>query len=382
MKKIKGVAINDIHFGVAESTRIFNELNSVFIPFLENNEIDILVIDGDYFDKKISLMDNATYLATTIMSKIVKLAIEKKFIIRMVQGTRTHDLNQPDTVFKHYEDFPELDFRIIKEVEKENILGHDFLFIPEEYILDPDDYYKEYKKEDARYSAIFGHGTWENQALPGMIEESNNREIKTAPVFMFDEWKHTIPTGFISFGHIHQRSIYKNKVYYSGAFSVWGFGEKSQRGFTYFEIDEDGTSKIEFKDNTEAPIFDTVSVKNLIDPTQEDIDIEKLKNDIEREFLKMDRMRLDISGLNESMQIVLKQAYAGNPNVQIENKSKKTSQLNESKKAETDQFKKYHYITKRQVPIEEMISRYCREDLGYEISADLVSSIITKEVKK
>jgi hypothetical protein len=29
-----------------------------------------------------------------------------------------------------------------------------------------------------------------------------------------------------------------------------------------------------------------------------------------------------------------------------------------------------------------MISRYCREDLGYEISADLVSSIITKEVKK
>ena len=76
MNKIKLAVINDIHFGIDDSQRIYNELHQ-FTDFLKSHDIDILVIDGDYFDRKLSVTDTATYLAVSYFNQLFDICKEK-----------------------------------------------------------------------------------------------------------------------------------------------------------------------------------------------------------------------------------------------------------------------------------------------------------------
>ena len=208
---VKGVIINDIHFGIKESKRLYDELAQFKNFIKERDDLNFLVIDGDYFDCKLSIGDPAAYYAMTFFNELISIIKEKKIIVRMVQGTRSHDLNQLQ-IFKSYENDTSIDFKIIETVQKEDILGLHILYLPEEYPENSDEYYKDYKNDT--YNIIFGHGTWDFVAQPGQIELSK-KNTHTAPVFIWKEWKDAVPNGFISFGHIHGRNQYGKKIFYS-----------------------------------------------------------------------------------------------------------------------------------------------------------------------
>ena len=169
---IKGVSINDIHFGIRDSKRVYEELQIVK-DFLNNNEVDMLTLNGDYFDCKLSVGDPATFYAVAFFDELIKIVREKKIIFRVLQGTKSHDLNQLQ-IFKHYEEDLSLDFRIIETAESEELFDGQFkvLYIPEEYPENCDEYYSEYKKE--KYNILFMHGTWDFVAMPGQIERLCN----------------------------------------------------------------------------------------------------------------------------------------------------------------------------------------------------------------
>ena len=95
----------------------------------------------------------------------------------MIQGTKSHDLNQLQ-IFKHYEDDEDLDFRIIETVQDEEILGLKVLYVPEEYPENSDEYYSAYKQN--KYNIMFAHTTFDFVAQPGQIEISK-KDTHTAP---------------------------------------------------------------------------------------------------------------------------------------------------------------------------------------------------------
>lgn len=372
---VKGVVINDIHFGIKESKRLYEEL-SQFKDFIKNrDDLDLLIIDGDYFDCKLSIGDSATYYAMTFFNELVKLVKEKHLIFRMVQGTRSHELNQLQ-LFKPFESDIDMNFKIIETAQEEELLDLHILYLPEEYPENADEYYKEYKTK--QYNIIFGHGTWNFVAQPGQIELSK-KDVHTAPVFMWDEWKDTIPDGFISFGHIHGRNKYGKKIFYSGSFSRWNYGEPSEKGFTYFEYDlENLTYDVKFINNDMAPEYDSIAVRELgIDLDSADVSILQEALD---SFIKepKDNLRIDLSGLSKEKINILKEHYKPIENVKIEVRDEKKSLLKEST-INKEEFKKWHYITKRQLPLNETVKKYCEEEKNIKLDIKEIDGILKDE---
>lgn len=265
-----------------------------------------------------------------------------------------------------------MNFKIIERAEMEEILGLKILFIPEEYPENSEEYYKPFKEN--QYNIIFGHGTWEFVAQPGQIEQSK-KDVHSAPVFIWNEWKNCIPDGFVSFGHIHGRNTYGKKIYYSGSFTRWNFGERSEKGFTYFEYDlENKTYKVEYVNNTEAPSFDVVSVKELgidLDNTSAD-EIQTLLNQF---ITETNNLRIDLSGLSKEKVEILKEFYSHNPRIKTEVREGK-SLLKESVASEKKEFEKWHYITKRKLPLNETIKKYCKEELHVDLSLAKIDAIL------
>ena len=59
--KYEGVVIADIHIGSVDTTRLKKELDEYFINYIENlNKLDFIVIDGDYFDHRLTLGEEAS----------------------------------------------------------------------------------------------------------------------------------------------------------------------------------------------------------------------------------------------------------------------------------------------------------------------------------
>lgn len=372
---MKGIVINDLHFGIKDSKRLYDELHQVTDYIKNNKDLELLVIAGDYFDKKLSVVDSPTYFAIQFFRELMNICDQNKIIVRMIQGTRSHDLNQLQ-IFKPEENEKlHYDFKIIETAQEENINGFNVLYLPEEYPENHKDYYAPFKDEGKEYNAIFGHGTWDFVALPGQIEKSDIPGV--APVFIYKEWKNTVKNGFISFGHIHGRNTYGKKIFYSGSFTRWGYGERGPRGFTSFYYDlENKSYDVNYIDNIEAPSFDVLEVKTL-----EIEDVEKLKEILDIEIKKSDNLKLDLTGLKPEMVTIIKEIYSNQQNIKIEVKQDKKEllKLNEESDEQKKKFEKYHYITKRQLPLNETVKKYCKEDLNSDISIDVINKILEKE---
>jgi len=375
-KIIKGVTLNDIHFGIKESKRVYEELSQVK-SFLKENEISFLTINGDYFHCKLSLNEPSSFFAISFFKEIFDICKEKKIIFRLLQGTRAHDLNQI-SIFQSYTEDPNANFRIIFKAEKEKLFS-DFkiLYLPEEYPENADEYYKNFKSDS--YSAIFGHGTWDFVAFDSQIVLGDRNDVFSAPIFKWEEWKNSVENGFISFGHIHGRNTYKKKIFYSGAFSRWEYGERSERGFTYFEYNlETKKYSVKFINNEKAPKFDVLSIKELEGINLIETSVEDIKLLLDAVIEKSDFLRIDLSGLTKEKQEILKKFYLENSKVKIEIREKQKL-LKESSIKNKEKFEKYAYITKRQMPLNEIIKKFAKEEYNEDLELEKITQIITKK---
>lgn len=375
MSTIKGLAIQDIHFGMKESERLYKELQQVIDYLVENKDIQIVHINGDYFDKKLSLTDPAAFYAVTFFSQLVKICIDQNIKLRVINGTASHELNQLQ-MFEHYLDVDGLDMKIIYSVMEENLLGLNVLYIPEEYPENMKEYYAPYMAEGKTYHMIHGHGTWDFTAkTKELIEQSERTDTRTAPVFMTDDWLPHIPNGFVIFGHIHNRQKRKNKIFYSGSFSRWNFVDPSDKGFAVYEIDpEKGTYDVQFIDNKLAPNYETIKIANFL-KEDDSISYDMVYNTIEQNRTGVDLLRVNLTGLAPDTIKLIKKAYEKDSSIVFQDDTaKQKALLKESAKKEI--IDKYDYILKRQLPIAETIQRFAREEFDENIDLDVIKKNI------
>lgn len=341
--KLHIINIADIHFGAVDPDRLYNELKGVFLEYVKENakSIDLINLLGDYFHRKLSLNEKASKLAIKFMSELLSVCSENNIKVRMIRGTKTHDFNQLEN-FRHYE--TKLDFRIINTVEVEEVFPNfTVLYLPEEYMENPEEYYKEFfDLGDAKYDCIFFHGTFDFVAFDSQKQETE-RHISSAPVFEYRKFK-DYAYGPIIGGHIHRHQIYKDKIIYCGSLTVNNFGEEGETGFIELIYDIDTIEyELAFIENTSRPTYATIDLNDYIN---EDMTFEekvKIVEDLKSQYDNL-KIRFDKNDLsNENEVTIFREILSKNENIKVDYEDLEVKAVNEEEEEEN----KYEFIIKR-----------------------------------
>lgn len=253
-KEITTAIISDIHFGAGSPTKLFDELR-FFLSYLQDlPSLDLIVIDGDYFDSKLYVQSTATKLAVYFMNLLVHTAKMKQAKIRIVYGTESHDAMQY-SIFSYYETDTSLDFRVIYKVTEEEIFDDVYaLYLPEEYVLDKKEYYMDFLNNKKKYDFVFGHGVIKEGMR--MIHSAKTEEIKRLKpaTFSLSDFEYCCK-GKVYFGHYHIHTNLNDFAYYIGSFTRWMHGEEEEKGFVIDTMNKKGKHTTKFIENPDAPVY-------------------------------------------------------------------------------------------------------------------------------
>lgn len=372
MNKMNIVTIADIHFNAIPADKMYEQLDGIFLSYIKKHKIDMIVFAGDFYDSIISFNSQFAHLSTEFFKKTVEISVDNGIkYIRVLKGTRSHDNNQIVNL-KVFEDNTKVSIRIIESVTRETIEGMEILYIPEEYMKDVNEFYKDYLNGSNKYDMIFGHGMFKETSFAASKQESAIT-LSGAPVF--DSKKMCdICNGFINFGHIHTSCGIRKKITYVGSFSRWVFGEEEKKGFLVTSIDKD-TKKFsnEFIENVLADRYDTITL----------IDIDKYVKEPKELITHIDslnkgKLRVIIIVDNNSncsyLLSFLRENYAKNKNIKLQITDKTLAKKEmESEEQMDDLMKKYGFVFSK-IPKQEIISKFIKiRDKSNKVSADDVN---------
>lgn len=358
------VNISDIHIGKKDDMRLKEELE-IFFDYLKDTEnIDMITISGDLFDRVLTANEYGTTLALEFIQRLIDLYIPE-IDIRIIKGTRSHDFNQLD-ILKVFKEKAGSHFKIIEKNEVEVFNGYKILYLPEEYPTDYDDFYKEnlLGVEDKVYDFIIGHGMIDFIAFTGYEDDSENR-VHGTPTHKADDLIR-VTKGPIIFGHIHEKQEYKDKIYYTGSYSRYSFDTPSEKGFMVFDIDDDDPSKFKmtFIENTKAPTYAVLDIDKMnLEGVDDHVKYIKELSD-KYDFVKIktgNKANLDIARALTEKDSSIK--------VQSVNKEKETIKVDP----------KYEYILKKELPLNETIRKFMTEEYNKDIDIDFISKVISED---
>lgn len=386
--KYTGYVISDIHIGSKNIENLYEEYKKIFIENLKKDNVDFVIICGDYFDHKLFLNEKDSAYAYAMMVDIIE-ATNKDTKIRLVYGTESHECNQYEIISK-LSTIYNRDIKVIKYVTDE-FLYQDLhiLYLPEEHLHNKDEYYSKYFENDKTYDYIFGHGVIREAMKEAATQiETQSKKRKTVPVFSTAELRR-ICKGETYFGHYHVNCD-MDDVFYVGSFSRWQFGEEEAKGF--YKITCDTTKnkyKHEFIENTMAPVYKTISFGYENKVFESHDDMEKSLNRIDDIFKDniLDHVRFVFNIPSdyedpEFLMLYLKERYKFNNNVKLEITNgyidMKRKQQKEEVKKEND---KYSFIFDRSMSLEDKTSYFIKIEYNRDIPSDIISDYLYKPLE-
>lgn len=384
MPKYKGVVISDIHVGAFNLENQRKEFDLIFLDHIKKMEqLDFLIICGDFFDRKFFVRDPESVVAHAMLEDIISICREKNTVIRIIYGTESHECDQYGilTVLNNYENL-----RVIKFAEEEELLPDlHVLYLPEEQIIDKKEYYKPFFEEDGKYDYVFGHGiireVMKEAATKLDEKEDENKKRKSVPVFSSAELSR-ICKGQVYFGHYHTMKNIDDKVFYTGSFSRWQFGEEEPKGFFEVSVNtEKEKYKNTFIENHLAEVYRTItygfnsdvfkSEENLMDCLKmiDNVLDNKVFNHIKCVFNIPDTIENPESVLN-----TIKERYRFKDDIKTEVVHGYIEKRREhQKEAIESENKKYDFIEDENMPLEEQCSRFISIEYNQDLSSDTIS---------
>jgi len=275
--------VSDIHFHDTIARRLYEELEGSFLHHLEQEapEVDMVVIAGDLFDRKVMFNSDAAMLALKFVGRIVDLMhddlTDGHKPVRILKGTRTHDHDLLNT-FNFMDKGKNVE--VVNTITGEEVVPHfNVLYIPEEYPVDWQEYYSDWlacteteieaESESPAWDVIFLHGMIDFEAHSSIVIDSE-RPVHSAPVFPTDV---LLASGYVTIaGHVHVPSSRQDRIFYCGSYTRFAYGEDHPKGWIRLEYDaEIGASKVLRIENTAAPEYKTVRLSEVYDP-EADVD--------------------------------------------------------------------------------------------------------------
>jgi DNA repair exonuclease SbcCD nuclease subunit len=371
------LVVGDIHFGYYPPELLYKEFQLI-LHTIEDNAIDCVVIAGDYYDTKLSMASAHSVYSVKAFSDLIKSCEEKGIKVRQIKGTNSHDPENQLKNLAQIANSSRCDYKLILTVDEEEIFpGMNVLYIPEEYMEDSKEYYKEYFNK--KYQLVFGHG---------MFEETNfstkrHTGMKKYPVFNSKEME-DICEGPIVFGHIHTAQRIRDRIQYTGSLVRSRFGEEEAKGFYIVDFDnETKETGFEFIENELTMKYDTIEVNsdNHVFSLMVNEQINYFKNLVKnycRDYLRIKiytpEDMLNSTTFVDNMNVVFNDMKNVKLQIIDNSKLKLDKQLKEKVGLLMD---KYNFIFDKSVGYDEKIQEYIKLKTGKEISLDRIRSMIS-----
>lgn len=386
------LAISDIHWGAIEAKRLYNNLQLVIetIKYLKD-QLDMVVICGDYFDYRLQLNSKSALLSLQWMDELVQVCKDSNVKkIRIVKGTQEHDNNQLEA-FRTYEDNTGY-FRIFNENTYEETLPDlGCLYCPDETIPTKE-YNMKYLSNILQIADLgFFHGSFDI-VLPDIVVQMSEESNKANVIFEYELFSKCIK-GLIVSGHWHVSS-FNNPVLYTGSFDRWVFGEEEDKGFIILQYDtEDHTYSFEKVINENALKYDTITIDTSMYKTSNDykelIDDINQKYDLSENYLRVLIQKSTDREEDDVLINAFKKFYINNKNVKIVVKDLIKKAKKKEKKNTLDNInQKYGFIFEKNSAntelqrISEVIQKFILTQKDTTITIDDISGYIKPYLEK
>lgn len=327
--------ISDIHFGVMDAKIEYQILKEQFIDRIKDLPLDIISIDGDLFDRLSMSNTDAVLYANIFISDIVnickqnmKLGIHTTLIL--IAGTKNHDAGQLQ-LYYHYLNDPNIDIRIVEQIQFEYVNGAKILCIPELYGIKEEEYSK-FFWNFGEYDMCFMHGT-----IDGSVYNNNSGESR---VFKPSDFGYC--NGPVISGHIHPGGCFHSFMYYNGSPIRWNFGEEGPKGFQIVLYDLDTRYYYIYLEQIHSFRYDTISIDDLLLSDPKDIikyiDQLKIKENID--YL---RLKCSISENSQDIIKILQEYYKNDKTIKFK-LDRISNSNNKTFESSNEIYEKYKYI--------------------------------------
>lgn len=280
--------ITDLHLGkFGKTERLVSNLISYFnINKKQISKSDVLVLDGDTFDKILQTTSIEYKLAIQFISYLVQYCKLYNIKLRILEGTPSHDNKQMEAISEAVGGFGNIDYKYISNIQIEYMKEYDkhILYVPDkmrETGLEIQDAIDTVLIENglAKVDLVFVHGNFKYQ-LPISLKSELSEQ------FFLDICKY-----YIVSGHIHIRSIFK-RIIVPGSFDRLEVNNEAPKGGVFLYLgDSIDSSSFEFLDNLNAMRYDTLE---LLNSNIKEI-YRKVKRHVEiNNFTKDDHLRLKV----------------------------------------------------------------------------------------
>ena len=297
--------IADLHFPVMDPQKQYTILEEQFIQkIVQLPKLDLICIDGDIFDHKVSLSSDATLYASLFVSHLVEVAKLKNATLIILQGTLSHDANQLK-MYYHYMERNDVDVRVVTNIRFEIIKNARVLCIPELYGV-PEEIYQQFLFQSGFYDLCIMHGT-----IHGAVYGDN---VGQGRLFHIEDFLNC--AGPIISGHIHKPQCISDHFYYCGSPYRWRFDDDHFKGFILLCYNLN--TRLYYLDYQEiiSDNYKTITMDQLVnnDPIDTINYIKTLKATENIDYIRIKFNKL----ISMSQKMAINNAFRNNDNVSLE----------------------------------------------------------------
>ena len=366
------INIADIHFGVAGVDPImhYTILHEQFINKISQMYFDMLIINGDLFDRRFPTTSDVVKYALIFVNECVCLCRERGATLIIIEGTKSHDDGQLSLLYQYTKD-PTVDVRIVEQTQFLMVKGSKKLCIPEEYGKGKD-YYDYFLKKCGPYDSVNLHGT-----IVGSVYGANqsNLDSRKAPVFGLDDFNMCL--GPIIAGHVHVGGCYEKYMYYCSSPIRFRFGEEEPKGFIILLYNLDTHEHYVHFEEITSFRYDTITIDALVNTNFNDPDY--LKRYIDNLHTNgIDHIRIVFANVPEEIQLLVKQAYKTSGYVAFKEEDKKRDIVSTEATEELEKkYEKLDFLLDPSLSEYDKLVRYINYNKGSDyITVDKLKSIL------
>ena len=364
--------ISDIHFGVMDAQLEYKILKEQYIDRIKDLPLDIISIDGDLFNKlDMSNTDSCLY-ASLLVADIVsicknnrKMGIPTVFII--LAGTKNHDAGQL-RLFYHYLNDPDLDIRIVEQIQFEYVNGMKILCIPELYGI-AENIYQQFLYGMGPYDMCFMHGT-----VQGAVYGDNAGESR-----LFRPEDFGLCMGPVIAGHVHPGGCFNSFMYYNGSPIRWSFGEEGPKGFQIVLYDMDTRKYYIYLEQIASFRYDTITIDELLCTDPKKV-IEYIDNLKAKENIDYIRLKCKLTPDLEPNMKIIQEYYRTNKTVKFKIDKVMTDEEKSIAEKNTDLYNKYSYVFDKSMSAYDILARYIMDNEdGIFITGEDIKKLVLDE---
>ena len=252
---LKILHITDQHLNhpkLSTAFQVRNQLNLIN-RVIKNEPIDMIHLTGDLFDRPTAMTTTAGSVITFFMASVLGICVDHNIKLRVLQGTRNHDVNQNSHWVSIYDGMViKPDFQLFTGITVFNEGGYNLLAVP-------DNMASTASKVQALVIEEVGDATITLAMTHGMYTSHDDSALFAGEAHDANFYNDLVKI-LIMNGHIHTPSLYK-KISTGGSFSRLRHNEEEPKGAHVYSVDlEGGSFTAKFIENTNTAIFTTIDV--------------------------------------------------------------------------------------------------------------------------